>query len=437
MLAKGWLLFFIVLVGVVWGGTVTQITIRGTVSPAQGDYLKAGLIRAQNEKAELVLIELDTPGGLYSTTREMVQMIANSPVPVCIFVSPKGAHAASAGTFLLYAAHIAAMAPGTNIGAATPISLIPSPAPDKADANRTQEDTAHKKAMNDALATITSLAELSDRNLTWARRAVHDAASVSAQEALKLGVIDLIAEDRTELLARLEGRSITVGGKVRTLHTKEAVLKPFEADWKTRFLTTVTDPNIAYIFLLLAIYGIFFELLNPGGIVPGVIGAVSGIIALYALGTLPFNYAGLLLIFLGAALMVAEVFVAGFGILGIGGTAAFVFGSLLLFDAETLGHGVSLPLVIAFAVVSLGFFLFLIRFLFRSRGKKAVTGIEEMLGMEAEVLEHHGEGHYRVRCHGEIWQAKSAETLKPGDAARVTAVEGLVLTLNPIKKDTA
>jgi membrane-bound serine protease (ClpP class) len=421
-----WLIFWALLGTLLCAATVTHVPIKGTVSPAQSDYLKKALLHAQNSGSALLLIELDTPGGLYSATREMVQMITNAPLPVCIYVSPKGAHAASAGTFLLYAAHIAAMAPGTNIGAATPISLMPFPG--VAEANATAE-TPMKKALNDAMATIQSLAELNDRNLTWAIRAVRDADSISAETALKLGVINLIAENRTQLLEKLEGVRVTVGGNSRILHLQNAVVDTFEADWKTSLLITITDPNIAYIFLLLAIYGIFFELMNPGGIVPGVIGALSGVVALYALGTLPFNYAGLALIFLGAAFMVAEVFVAGFGILGIGGVVAFVFGSLLLFDAQTLGTGVSLPLVIAFALVSLGFFLLLVRFLFRARSQRAQGGAEAMIGTEAEVVEVLGDGHYRVRSHGELWQAKSAAVLHPGDTARIETIEGLTLHL--------
>lgn len=426
-------LFTLLLCLSAYGGEITHVTIQGTISPAQSDYLKAALDHATTSASTMVLIELDTPGGLYTSTREMVQAIANSPVPVCIYVAPKGAHAASAGTFLLYAAHIAAMAPGTNIGAATPISIMPSPA--LKDANLSGENTGMKKALNDALATIKSLAELNERNITWALKAVEDADSISAKTALELSVIDLIADTTAELLEKLDGRSVKLSGKTIRLNTQNARLVPYEADWKTRFLTTVTDPNIAYIFLLLAIYGIFFELLNPGGIVPGVIGVVSGVIALYALGTLPFNYAGLLLILLGAAFMVAEVFVAGFGILGIGGTVAFVFGSLLLFDAETLGTGISLPLVIAFALVSLGFFLFLIRFLVTVRKRHVVGGSEELIGMKAEVMEQHPDGTYRVHCHGEIWQARSPSRLETGETVEVVGRDGLVLILKPHEKE--
>jgi membrane-bound serine protease (ClpP class) len=211
------------------------------------------------------------------------------------------------------------------------------------------------------------------------------------------------------------------------------VIHTFEADWKTQFLSIITNPNIAYMLLLIAIYGIFFELMNPGGIFPGVIGVISGVIALYALNMIPFNYAGLLLIILGIAFMVAEVLIAGFGILGIGGVAAFAFGSLLLFDAETLGSGVSIPLIIAFSLVSLGFFIFVLRFLLHSRSVKIVTGIDEMVGATAKVFESTKEG-YRVHCHGEIWYATSDSVLEVGQSVRVESLSGLVLHVNPIKE---
>jgi membrane-bound serine protease (ClpP class) len=263
--------------------------------------------------------------------------------------------------------------------------------------------------------------------------AVKEAKSISAKDALSYGVIDLIADNTYELLNKLEGRSVSVSDKNITLRTKDAVIVTFEADWKNQFLAIITDPNIAYILLIIAIYGIFFELMNPGAIFPGVIGMISGVTALYAFNMIPFNYAGLLLIFLGIAFMVAEVFITGFGILGLGGVAAFAFGSLLLFDADTLGSGVSIPLVIAFSLVSLGFFIFIIQFLIRSRSRKVVTGIDEMVGATAEVLESDKKG-YRVRCHGEIWYADSDNVLEIGQKVRVESLTGLVLHVTPIKE---
>jgi membrane-bound serine protease (ClpP class) len=411
--------------------TVTHLQIQGAIGPASSNYLEEGLAWAQDHHAKMVLLELDTPGGLSTSMREMIQGIVNSPIPVTVYVAPKGARAASAGTYLLYAAHVAAMAPGTNLGAATPISLLP---PAKSgDRNASVASVAEKKALNDAMAYIKSLAQLNERNATWALQAVEEAKSLSAEDALRLGVIDLIAEDRADLLGKLDGRTVKLGDKNVTLETAGALVTPFEADWKTRFLAVITNPNIAYILLLVAIYGIFFELMNPGTFFPGVIGMISGVVALYALNLLPFNYAGLLLILLGIAFMIAEVFVAGFGILGIGGAIAFAIGSFLLFDAQTLGTGVSIPLIIAFSLVSLAFFLLILRFLIRARREKVVTGAEELVGASAEVVEAKGKN-YRVRCHGEIWQARSESDLEVGQQVRVERIDGLTLHVIPHKE---
>lgn len=411
--------------------TIMKLEIKGAIGPASSDYLKKGMEAAHSQNAQMVLIELDTPGGLSSSMREMIQEITNSTLPVVIYVSPKGAHAASAGTYLLYASHVAAMAPGTNLGAATPVSLMP--VSKMTDQNHTGPSTLEKKAINDATAYIKSLAELNERNISWAMEAVGEAKSISAKDALDYGVIEIIAEDTNDLLNKLDERNVSVSGKGLILRTKDAKIQRFDPDWKIKFLSIITDPNIAYILLIIAIYGIFFELLNPGSIFPGVLGLLSGVIALYALNMLPFNYAGLLLILLGVAFMVAEVFIAGFGILGIGGVIAFAFGSLLLFDADTLGSGVSIPLIIAFSLVSLGFFIFVMQFLIRSRSLKSVTGVDEMVGAEAEVLGLTDKG-YRVRCHGEVWYAESDSALKVGQKVRVESLSGLVLHVNPTKE---
>jgi membrane-bound serine protease (ClpP class) len=410
---------------------IMKLEIKGAIGPASSYYLKEGMAAAVLQNAQMILIELDTPGGLSSSMREMIQEITNSTFPVITYVSPKGAHAASAGTYLIYASHVAAMAPGTNLGAATPVSLMPTPM--ITDINNSSPSALEKKVINDAIAYIKSLAELNERNISWAVEAVKEGKSISAKDALSYGVIDLMAEDSNELLRKLEGRSVTVSGNNVILRTEGAIIQTFEPDWKVKFLSTITDPNIAYMLLIIAIYGIFFELMNPGAIFPGVIGMISGVIALYALNMLPFNYAGLLLIILGIAFMVAEVFITGFGILGIGGVLAFAFGSLLLFDADTLGSGVSIPLIIAFSLVSLGFFIFVLQFLIRSRSVKVVTGVDEMVGASAEVLELNDKG-YRVRCHGEIWYADSNATLKIGQKVRVESLSGLVLHVNPIKE---
>lgn len=408
--------------------TIIKLEIKSTIGPATSYYLKEGMAEALGKNAQMVLIELDTPGGLSDSMREMIQEITNSTLPVVIYVSPKGARAASAGTYLLYASHVAAMAPGTNLGAATPVNLMP--APKLTDLNNSSPSALEKKMINDAMAYIKSLAELNDRNVSWALDAVKEGKSISSKDALRLGVIDLIAEDTNALLDQLDGHVVTVSGEEVTLRTKGSVVELFEADFKMQILSIITDPNMAYIFLLIAIYGIFFELMNPGGLFPGVIGVISGVVALYALNMLPFNYAGLLLIILGIAFMLAEVLIAGFGILGIGGVIAFAFGSFLLFDAQTLGTGVSIPLIIAFSLISLGFFIFVLRFLLHSRSVKVVTGVDEMVGARAEVLESTEEG-YRVRCHGEIWYATSDSTLKVGQNVEVESLSGLVLHIKP------
>lgn len=411
--------------------TIIKLQINGAIGPASSSYIKEGMAYAASKNAQAILLELDTPGGLSTSMREMIQEITNSSIPIITYVYPKGARAASAGTYILYASHIAAMAPATNLGAATPISLMPTPK--LADSNTSASSTIEKKAINDAMAYIKSLAELNDRNVTWALSAVKESKSLSAKDALKYGVIDLIAEDTKELLTKLDGRSVVIFGKSISLQTKGAVIELYEADWKTRFLSIITNPNIAYIFLLVAIYGIFFELMNPGSIFPGVVGIISGVIALYALNMIPFNYAGLLLIILGIAFMVSEVFIAGFGILGIGGVISFAFGSLLLFDADTIGSSVSIPLIIAFSLSSLAFFILVMRLFISSRSAKVVSGKEEMVGADAEVIESVEDG-YIVHCHGETWSAISESKLSVAQRVQVVELSGLILKVKPIKE---
>ena len=425
------LLFIMVLPLFSATSTIVKLNVKGAVGPATSNYLKDGISFATSQNAQIIVIELDTPGGLSTSMREMIQEILNSPIPIVTYVSPKGARAASAGTYLLYASHIAAMAPGTNLGAATPINLMPSPK--ISDSNSSGISTLEKKVINDSAAYIKSLAELNDRNASWAQEAVREAKSISAEDALKFGVIDLMARDTKELLIKLDGRVVNVSDQNVTLKTEGAIMHNFEPDWKTRFLSIITNPNIAYIFLLIAIYGVFFELMNPGAIIPGVIGLISGIVASYSLNMIPFNYAGLLLIVLGISFMVAEVFISGFGILGIGGVVAFGFGSLLLFDTDALGSDISLSLIIAFSLVSLAFFILVMRFFVKSRSKKVVTGAEEMLRAAAEVIESNESG-YLVRCHGETWSARSKEKLTVGQRVQVVELSGLILKIKAIEE---
>lgn len=425
------LLFLVFGIQSVLASHVLKMNINGAMGPASSNYLKEGMSLATLQNAQLILIELDTPGGLASSMREMIQEITNSKIPVIVFVSPKGAHAASAGTYLIYAAHIAAMAPGTNIGAATPVSLAPMPK--MPEVNGSTKSTLEKKVLNDAKAYIKSLAQLNERNITWALQAVEKSESISSEDALSFGVIDLIAQDTHDLLDKIDGRSVSLQGKKVSIKSKGLRIEYYEADWKTKFLSIITDPNVAYFLLIIGIYGIFFELLNPGSLFPGIVGVISGVLALYALNMLPFNYAGLILIFVGISLMIAEVLIAGFGILGIGGTIAFIFGSLLLFDTQTLGTGVSIPMIIAFSLVSVGFFVFVLRFFLRSRKAEVVTGIDEMIGSTAEVIGVTKEG-YRVLCHGETWSATSDSPLKIGQKVYVEKLTGLTLLVKPMKE---
>ncbi len=424
------LLFFMVSQLFATTSTIVKLEIKDAIGPASSSYLQDGMSFATKQNAHII-IELDTPGGLSSSMREMIQYITNSSIPVVTYVYPKGAHAASAGTFLLYASHIAAMAPGTNLGAASPINLMSTPK--SKDSNNTTISTLEKKVLNDATAYIKSLAELNDRNVSWALDAVKEAKSISAKDALSYGVIDLMANNTNELLDKLDGRSVNMGGKNIILKTKDTYISNFNPNWKTQFLSIITNPNIAYMFLLIAIYGIFFELLNPGALLPGVIGVIFGVIALYSLNMIPFNYAGLLLIILGIAFMIAEVLIAGFGILGIGGVISFAFGSLLLFDVDTLGSRVSIPLIIAFSLVSFVFFIFVMRLFLHSRSAKVVLGKGEIIGCIAKVIESSEKGYF-VFCHGETWSATSKSKLTVGQEVQVTALSGLTLKVKPIKE---
>ena len=420
---------------------ITHIKIQNAISPATATYLKDAFKHTKEAKSILLLIELDTPGGLSTSMREMIQDILNSPIPVVIYVSPKGARAASAGTYLAYASHISVMAPGTNIGAATPVNLMPMSKPPMKQINKKdkeekeqkeQKSSMEKKVINDAVAYIKSIAQLRNRNIPWAIEAVSEGKSISAADALEKNVIDLMANDVNDLLKKIDGKKITINDKEIEINTKDITLVYFEASWKTKFFMAISNPSIAYIFLIMAMYGILFEMMNPGSIFPGVIGAISALIALYTLNILPFNYVGLFLIFLGIAFMIAEVFVAGIGVLGIGGVIAFAFGSVLLFDSQTLGQTVSLPLIIAFTIVSFGFFVFLLRFLINSRKSKVVSGSQNMIGEPAIVIKITNDG-YKVSLQGEIWNAKSSEKFALNDDVVVSNITGLLLSIRGVK----
>ena len=436
------------------------LTVNDAIGPAIADYIERGLDRANDDRANIVIIQLDTPGGLDLSMRSIIRAIIASPVPVAIYVAPSGARAASAGTYMMYAAHIAAMAPGTNLGAATPVQMgglpgmdppekpDPGAADDNADTDETKPDkeatktmpanadAMTKKMVNDAAAYIRSLAEMRGRNAEWAEQAVREAASLSSEQALDAGVIDIIARDTADLLQRVNGRTVTVLNEKRVLDTNDLVVETIEPDWRNELLAIITNPNIAYILMLLGIYGLFFELANPGYVLPGVIGGISLLLALYALQVLPVNYAGLGLMFLGLALIVGELFMPSFGILGIGGVISFVMGSILLFDRESGNLAVSMPLIIAVSVLSAGFFLIVVRSLHNARLRPVVTGAEELIGATGQVIaDFSGDGN--IHIHGEQWHVRSDTPMRSGDSARVISRDGLILTVEPVAEDSS
>ncbi len=413
-------------------GPVVALNVAGVISPASAEYIQRGLARAASEGAQLVVLTLDTPGGLDTSMRRIVQDVLASPVPVVTYVAPSGARAASAGTFILYASHVAAMAPGTNVGAASPVSigLAPTP-PAPADTDRKRPaDTHERKAMQDAAAYLRSLAQLRGRNVDWGEKAVTEAASLSATEAKAQRVIDLVASDTSDLLRQLEGRRIAVAGGERVLQLANASTIAIEPDWHFRLLAVITDPSVAMILMLVGVYGLIFELGNPGLVFPGVMGAVSLLLGLYALHLLPVNYAALALMALGLAFMVGEVFVPAYGSLGIGGIVAFVVGAIMLIDTDVPGFEIPWALIAVLAITTAAFVIVVVRMAVRARARPVVSGVSSLVGIDGEMVEDATDTGW-ANFRGETWQVRTSAPVVRGQKVTVVAVDGLLLRVAP------
>jgi len=422
------------------GRQVWLVELDGALGPATADLIIRSMDAAADADAAALIIQMDTPGGLDKSMRELVQAILAAELPVITFVAPNGARAASAGTYIAYASHVAAMAPATNIGSSTPVSIAPTPAmpasqPSEGDKAQppAPADAMTRKVVNDAVAYLQGLAELRGRNITWAEETVRTGANVRASEALEKGIIDLIADDLAGLLNALDGRQIALASGTVTLETAGAGVYRVEADWKHELLKLITDPTIAYGLLIFGIYGLILEFYNPGMIFPSVVGIVCLLLGAYGLQMLPVNYAGLALIFVGIIMMVAEVFTPTMGVLGIAGVVAFVMGSVMLLDTESPEFGLPIAVIAAFAVTTAGLTLFAVGAAVRARGAAVRTGREGMIGATVEVLEDFSD-HGHVRAFGEVWQARTTEPVQAGAPARVEDVEGLVLLIGPDNK---
>src|SRR3989440_1572013 len=434
------------------GSAAVVLEINGPIGPATSRYVVRGLESAHRSGSRLVILEIDTPGGLDSAMRDIIRAILASPIPVVSYVFPPGARAASAGTYILYASHVAAMAPATNLGAATPVSIggepqpAPSPAPvpekppvkhpggapggDGAPASPAATTAMERKVVNDAVAYIRGLAELRGRNADWAEQAVRGAASLPASAALQQKVVDVIARDLPDLLAQIDGREVRIDTRAVKLATRDLAVARMKPDWRTQLLAVITNPTVAYGLMLIGIYGLLLEGYNPGAVLPGVVGTISLLVALFAFQILSVNYAGLALVALGIGMIIAEFFFPAFGSLGLGGLIAFVVGALILFDTDVPGMNIGLPLIGGVATVGGLVVVGIVYLATRSMRRPVVTGVQAMVGEQAEVVEDFtGKG--RVRYGGELWNARSNAALHTGQSARIVKVEGLTLWVEP------
>jgi membrane-bound serine protease (ClpP class) len=432
-----WLLLLLLL-GITPGGqaapgAVWVLGIDDAIGPASADYLVRSLDQAQAQGAQLVVIRMDTPGGLDSAMRQMIKAILASPVPVATYVAPSGARAASAGTYILYASHVAAMAPGTNLGAATPVQIGGPPGAPKDDkAKGGDDETLARKQVNDAAAYIRGLALLRGRNADWAEKAVREAVSLPASEALRLNVIDQVAEDLPALLRKLDGKTLEAAGQPHQLQTAGASLVEHLPDWRTRVLAVITNPSVALILIMVGVYGLLFEFMSPGSTVGGVVGGICLLLALYALQLLPVSFAGVALIVLGIAFMIAEAFLPSFGVVGFGGIVAFVVGALILIDTDAPGFGIPLALIGTLAVLSALLIGGVLGMALKARQRALVSGDAGLVGSLVSVTQVMAGNPLRgvVLAQGEEWQVQCTTPLQAGQNVRVTARHGVMLDVS-------
>jgi membrane-bound serine protease (ClpP class) len=439
--------------------TVVVLEIEGGIGVATADYLASGIRRAEEQNAELIIIDLDTPGGLVKPMRDMVQDILGSSVPVATYVTPAGARADSAGTYILLASHVAAMAPTTHLGAATPVSLngedatpsSPGGEPPKKPADGVADDdedatepepsatpgsAMERKVLNDAIAYIRGLAERHGRNAEWAEKAVTEAATLTAEEALEQNVIEFIAIDHADLLKQLDGHEVKVDSEQVALETGDATIEVFEPNWRIKILSAIANPEIVLLLGIIGLYGLMYEGWNPGAIVPGVVGVICLLLAAYALQVLPVNYAGLALIIVGIALMTAEAFAPSFGALGLGGIAAFVFGAIMMFDSGIPGFGISVGFVIGIAILAALAIIWLVGYALKLRRRGAVSGRGSIIGGVGIALQDFtGEG--KIWLEGEAWAAQSEVPVRKNQQVIVRAMQGLILEVEPVSEPDA